>query len=385
MIKIKAANLVKYVVAKTLKLRLVFLPLGENGNATGAWKKKNLLLLRYSYRASAEGFVTYQIQEAGTDLEYELYNMGLSGRQPIPGELCFSFHVPTIKRGDTLRVNLINPAAWINEQPIDLIPKKYSPNRKFVARLQLRRGQDLRTRWTTHYLPFDNKPIGKDYYFGDDYTEYPLHTDVAFALSLVRQHYSGHGRLLDIGCALGIYTKAFLDAGFDARGIDISTFAVAEAAKRIGADRVRQCNLDLSEIPFGDHFDLFWMWDSLEHMSNPEGALAKVTEKAAPGAWLFLHTSNADSLSHRILDGDWEGYSDYSHYGVDKVTATALASWLNDLGWEVVDWRCDQIWVFGVDPVSLGLRDAFDYIPELKTFLSERELGDTLIVVAKKK
>ncbi|MCM3902717.1 MAG: class I SAM-dependent methyltransferase [Pyrinomonadaceae bacterium] len=384
MIKTKAASLVKYIVAKSLKRRLVFLPLSENGSGAGAWQIKDLLLMRYTYRASSEGFVTYQLQEDGRDLQFSLYTMALLGSQPISGELCFSFQLPSVTRGDNLRINLNEPGAWMNDRSIDLAPDHFKQTRKYIAKLQLHTAQGLRTRSVMHYLPYENKPIGEDYYFGDDYTEYPLHTVTAYAVNLVHQHCTG-GRLLDIGCALGIYTKAFMDAGFDVRGMDISEFGIAEASKRVGPDRVRQCNLDLSDIPFETTFDAFWMWDVLEHVSDPEGALTKVTKKAAPGAWLFLHTSNSDSLSHRLLGSDWEGYSDYSHYGVDKVSATSLAAWLNNMGWEIVDWQCGQVWVFGVDPVFIGLRNAFDTIPELATFLSERELGDNLIVVARRR
>lgn len=372
------------LVAKLFKKQVIFIPLDSNGIEFGIPQTKNLLSVKYSYRASTDGFVSYKLQEPGSELRYSLSTMALSGMKPVPGELCCSFTVPSVKRGDSLRVNLITQEAWINEKLIKVVARDCKKTRKYIARLELKNEVILHTRSLLHYLPFENKPIGRDYYFGDDYTEYPLHTNVSSATNLVHE-YCKSGRLLDIGCALGLYTKAFLDAGFDAYGIDVSDFAISETAKRIGKDRVRQCNLDLADIPFDTLFDTFWMWDVLEHLADPEGALKKVRIRAAPGAWLFLHTSNADSLSHLLLGTDWEGYSDYSHYGVDKVNATNLEFWLETLGWDVVSWQCNQVWVFGVDPVILGLRDAFAQIPELDTFLRDRELGDAIDVVARRR
>jgi 2-polyprenyl-3-methyl-5-hydroxy-6-metoxy-1,4-benzoquinol methylase len=202
-------------------------------------------------------------------------------------------------------------------------------------------------------------------------------------LDLVGRHCSG-GRLLDVGCALGIYTEAFLSAGFDAYGIDISEFAVGEAAKRVGPGRIVRCDLDQSDIPFGNDFDVFWMWDVVEHSARPLAMLQKVTARAAPGAWLFLHTSNADSLSHMVFREDWEGFSDYSHHGVREVTASALRAWLVDLGWNIREWDCSSVWVLGGDPVRARLAEAFSAIPELTLLLSERDLGDLITVVAQK-
>jgi SAM-dependent methyltransferase len=372
-------SLFKSLIAKVFKRQVVFI----TGDYEGLSPSKALLPLLYTYRASAEGLVTYQVQESGTDLRYALYSVALSGTQPIPGQLCFRFRLPSIERGDVLCINLVSPSVWINDKPINLAPNDYQKTRKYIADLQLKKGSTSLTRSLFHYLPFEGKPIGKDYYYGDDYTEYPLHTNAAHALRLVRQ-FCTSGRLLDIGCALGIYTKAFLDAGFDAYGIDISEFAIEEARKKVGSGRLFRCNLDNSDIPFCSEFDVFWMWDVLEHSDDPQQMLAKVTKKATRGAWLFLHTANRDSLTHRVLGSDWEGYSDYSHLGIDLVSASSLSKWLHEQGWEIVRWECSNVWVSGCDPVLLRLRDAFLQIPGLSTFLSERNLGDAILVVARK-
>jgi 2-polyprenyl-3-methyl-5-hydroxy-6-metoxy-1,4-benzoquinol methylase len=378
--------LARRIVAKTFRRDLVFLPLSPaNGTATGSWPAK-LLKVRYDYRASPDGVVSYRMLTAGTDLAYQLYTLTYGDDlRACKGEQVLSCSLPSVQPGDVLRVGLAKPSVSLNDQPVGFSTGPAKPARKYVAELRSFDGPTRFTRLCCHYLPYENKPIGEDYYFGDDYVNYPEQQAKVLQqlVNLVRQ-YSPGGRVLEIGCALGLYCKALLDAGFDPYGVDVSSFAAAEAGKRVGADRVRQCNVDQEEIPFPGQFDVLLLWDVLEHSTDPARMIAKVSERAAAGAWLFLHTSNAGSLTHRIMASDWEGYSDYSHYGVDRVSADSLRSWLKESGWQVEDWQCSSIWVEGVDPVMLRLQQVFHGYQELAALLAERDLGDLINVVARK-
>src|SRR6202043_1902523 len=125
--------------------------------------------------------------------------------------------------------------------------------RKFFSEIQQNVEGRRYSRLCTPYFPYDDKEIGRDYYFGDDYVDYGK-TSAQGGLVLLRRYAAG-GRLLDIGCALGIFTKAFLDAGFDAYGTDISEFAIDQAALLVGPNRVRRADLDADDIPFDGYFD----------------------------------------------------------------------------------------------------------------------------------
>jgi len=255
--------------------------------------------------------------------------------------------------------------------------------RKFVSEIQQTTAGQRFSRLCSHYLPFQNKAVGADYYFGDDYANYNS-TSAAPALALLRS-FAAHGRLLDVGCALGIYSKAFLDAGFDVYATDISEFAIERAASLLGHERISRRDLDVEEVPFDGLFDTIWMWDIIEHFSSPEAVLGKISSRSRTNALLFLHTSNGNSLTHRVFGPDWEGYSDYSHRGVDQVTSSALRAWLDKFGWEILEWKFDGIWAEGFDPVLITLKEVFETMPELRTFLEEMELCDTIRVIARKK
>jgi len=371
----------RMLAARLFRLDLVPLPLVPYGTNGTASRGGGYLPLDYSYRASADGRVSYKFIEDGQNLEYRLHTLAAAGGSLVRDWLCFSTGASSVDRGAMLEVDLCNSVARLDGRLLPVKQQMSHGSRKFIADLRLTKNGKVLRRFCSHYLPFDNKAIGRDYYFGDDYVDYQQQTEVPDALTLIQKHCPG-GRLLDVGCALGIYTKAFLDAGFDAHGVDISDFAIAEAARRVGVDRVRQANLDEEEIPFAGAFDVFWMWDVLEHSASPRALLEKITRRAAPKSTLLLHTSNADSLMRRAMGREWEGYSDYSHHGVDQITATVLAQWLDELGWKIKVWECNHIWVGGVDPILMRLRDAFRRIPELGVFLAERNLGDVVTVVA---
>ncbi len=345
--------------------------------------RPHILPIRYDYRATTDGDIRFVFLQDGVDLRFRVAEMCFRDLQPIDGPTTLACSVASVKNGDVLCVRLSEPVASLNGIELGSELVKKSTCRKFISEISLSVNGTRLQRCCSHYLPLDNKAVASEYYFGDDYIDYPRQTATDEAVALVRRH-GGHGRLVDIGCALGLYTKAFLEAGFDAYGVDISEFAIVEARKHVGTGRVQRASLDHEGIPFPDAFDVLWMWDVLEHLARPERGLANVTRQARAGALLFLHTSNADSMAHHILGKDWEGYTDYSHRGADFVSCTSLRGWLKDLGWEIIEWQCYDCWVKGPDPVLLKLAEVLSCHPEMRALVQERELGDLIRVVARR-
>lgn len=72
--------------------------------------------------------------------------------------------------------------------------------------------------------------------------------------------------ILDAGCALGFTVRALVDAGFDARGVDFSEWAVANADTSV-RDRIQVANI--ANIPYADKsFDMVCSFDVLEHLDK---------------------------------------------------------------------------------------------------------------------
>ncbi len=92
----------------------------------------------------------------------------------------------------------------------------------------------------------------------------------------------GRQRLLEIGTGPGIDGAAFLAAGFDVAGVDLSP-AHVELARAAGIDaRVASAQ----ELPFaGGSFDALWSMSVLMHLPDPDlhAALAEFARVLRPG------------------------------------------------------------------------------------------------------
>lgn len=343
-----------------------------------------ILPIRYNYRADDHGCVSLTILKGGVHASYKLYSMRFSDTKPVPDKLSLECSLSTLQANDRITVNLEAASVFVNDRQIAPAFSHIIDARKFISEIQLTADNRRYSRLCCHYRTFEAKEIRRDYYFGDDYADYLSQASPNRGVTLVKP-YRASGRLLDVGCALGLYTKSFLDAGYDSHGIDVSAFAVNEAAKLLGKDRVFCANLETHDIPWPGSFDIVWMWDVLEHFCDPLRVLATVTRRSHTGTLLFIHTSNSQALTHRVFGRDWEGYTDYSHRGVDLVSADSLRQWLHQLGWQLVEWECNNIWVEGTDPVVMQLKNVFNRSYELQVFLQEYNLGDAIRVVARKR
>jgi hypothetical protein len=91
------------------------------------------------------------MQTAGTDLDYGLYNVAFSDDlRPLPGQLRLSCRLPAVRRGDVLKVSLVESRVWLNDQPVEAAAHDHAPARKFIGELQLTCGQQRRTRRCSH-------------------------------------------------------------------------------------------------------------------------------------------------------------------------------------------------------------------------------------------
>ena len=77
-------------------------------------------------------------------------------------------------------------------------------------------------------------------------------------------------RVLDAGCAMGLLVEALVERGIDAHGIDISEYAISQAAPSI-RDRVRVGSLT---TPLDSRYDLIVCIEVLEHMPPADARIA---------------------------------------------------------------------------------------------------------------
>ena len=112
---------------------------------------------------------------------------------------------------------------------------------------------------------------------------------------LGRNLFDGKGkRALDVGCSFGYIASLLKQAGYETYGLDISMYALREAARKKMDVFLLRYDIQQS-LPFaGRIFDLITCFDVLEHLDNPLKAL-KNMYKACKG--IIICTT-----PHRLLD-----------------------------------------------------------------------------------
>ena len=107
------------------------------------------------------------------------------------------------------------------------------------------------------------------------------------------------GRLLDVGCARGVFLALARDAGWHAEGVELSPTHVAQARGR--GFTVWEGDFLTAPLAAGA-FAAITMWDFLEHVNDPQAVLATARRLLAPDGVLLVFTIDSSSLFN--LAGD---------------------------------------------------------------------------------
>jgi len=148
---------------------------------------------------------------------------------------------------------------------------------------------------------------GKDYFHGQEYSDYTrdkyiLQKNFSNRLKTLNNFMTDiHHDLLEIGCAYGF----FLDlskAGFrTVKGIDISGDAVDYARNTFNADARAGNFLDM-EV---NSYDVCCMWDTIEHLSEPDKFISKISKEISPGGIVAITTGDIGSLNAKLRRKNW--------------------------------------------------------------------------------
>jgi SAM-dependent methyltransferase len=234
--------------------------------------------------------------------------------------------------------------------------------------------------------------IDRDYFEGDNYVDHEAQSagEAADILGWLRR-YGAAGPALEVGCATGNVLLALEEAGIPAFGLDISEWAVERANQRLGRERAWVCDVGTAgsggfppAIQAQAPFRTLVLWSVFEHFQDPFATLERLGRLAAPGATLLLQTTNAESLTHALFGPDWEGYFDWTHLGIDRVGVRSLREGLPRLGWRIEHLHTHLLWTGSADPTHAALRDGYALDARFRRLLAERDLGDLILIVARK-
>lgn len=144
-------------------------------------------------------------------------------------------------------------------------------------------------------------PYDETYYVGggkSNYEDYRLiepAIDAGFMPEVARYAAAAApvpGACLDVGCAMGFYVARLARLGWDAHGLDISAYAVAQGRER-GTSNLVVGSVD--ELPYEDErFDFVFSIDVVEHVdrSLAEAMAAEMHRVLRPGGLCLIATPN---------------------------------------------------------------------------------------------
>jgi SAM-dependent methyltransferase len=119
------------------------------------------------------------------------------------------------------------------------------------------------------------------------------------------QRYLPPGRVLDVGCASGLFLRLAQNAGWQVVGLEPSEALFEKASTAVeGRGEVYRLTLEEADLAPAT-FDAVTIWDVLEHVPDPLGFMKTCRSLLKPKGHLFLNIPNLDSKEARWLGTQW--------------------------------------------------------------------------------
>lgn len=151
------------------------------------------------------------------------------------------------------------------------------------------------------------------------------------------EKYVKGGLLCDIGCATGDFLyELSLRTNWKGLGIEPSPEA-SEIARSRGINIIQNRIEEIATIG-ESQFDVVTMWNVIEHLEDPQGALEKIAQWMIPNGLLVITTPNFESLDRLFFGRYWIGYELPRHYYVFSTETLSLL--LSKAGFQLVGQKC---------------------------------------------
>jgi 2-polyprenyl-3-methyl-5-hydroxy-6-metoxy-1,4-benzoquinol methylase len=169
-------------------------------------------------------------------------------------------------------------------------------------------------------------------------------------------------RLLDVGCHIGVMVELAQARGWDAWGVEPSTWASAQARAR-GLNVVTGTLTDAA-IP-ENYFDVVTMWDVIEHLTDPAAEIRNAHRVVKPGGIFAIHTIDIESAFARVMGKRWPWLMEMHLYYFSPRT---LGKMLEQAGFQVIRARAQGrflrlgYFITRIEPYSKSLYRVLDAI-----------------------
>jgi 2-polyprenyl-3-methyl-5-hydroxy-6-metoxy-1,4-benzoquinol methylase len=170
----------------------------------------------------------------------------------------------------------------------------------------------------------------RDYYLDDTAVE-----SARAKLRWVARLVPAGGALLDVGANYGHFLQLAQET-FDAMGIEPSATVVAWGREHLGV-RLEQGSIETENPEYVGRFDAITLFDVIEHLPDPRGALQRCRRYLKSGGHLFITTPDTGALVARLLGSHWYYIDIVEH--ISLFSAASLTRLIGASGFRVAERR----------------------------------------------
>lgn len=175
-----------------------------------------------------------------------------------------------------------------------------------------------------------------EFYRGFDYkdslsAEKIIRSDAKKSLRGISKYVKKSKYLLDVGCGRGYFLDEARKLGWDTYGIDVSESVVDYAKNEL---HLNVAYGDIFSFQSERKFDVVILNQVIEHFVDPKKLIATCRKYLEDEGLLYIATPNIESLSAKVLKGDFDHYIPPEH--VSYFSQYTLKNLLDTLGFRVL-------------------------------------------------
>ena len=177
------------------------------------------------------------------------------------------------------------------------------------------------------------------YFNGEEYVDYLSDKQIIqknFRARLNKlQKYTGlldNKTLFEVGCAYGFFLEITQKLLNRCSGIDISDDAVKYAHEILGIKNVMAG--DFLDVEISQKYDIFCLWDTIEHLRDPDLYIRKIYECTNKDGYIAITTGDIGSLNAKVRRNKWRQIHPPTH--LHYFSENTLKKMLINNGYDIV-------------------------------------------------